>query len=165
MKRVVSNASPLIILAKVGQFERLRDLFGRIEISPQVREEVVDRGKGRAGAQEVSSAGYVVTTPVKSAGRIAEIREGYQIAAGEASTITLAEEMGADLVLMDDRQARAAARSIGLKVVGTLRVLEMAYEGGHLSDLRSTYKTLKASTSRIRPSLIDASLRRLGLST
>ena len=46
---------------------------------------------------------------------------------GESATIVLASNLAADLVLMDDGAARQAARAEGLKVSGSMRILEMAY--------------------------------------
>ena len=47
---VVSNSSPLITLARAGQLDLLRQLFGQIHIAEEVRQEVVVRGAGRPAA-------------------------------------------------------------------------------------------------------------------
>jgi hypothetical protein len=46
--------------------------------------------------------------------------------AGEGAAISLALEIAADLLLMDDREAVTAARAKGFRVAGTLAVLSMA---------------------------------------
>ena len=56
---VVADAGPLIALAAVGQFDLLRHVFGEIVVAPQVWDEVVVRGAGRPGAQEMSRAAWV----------------------------------------------------------------------------------------------------------
>ena len=48
---VVSDSTTLISLAKIGQFELLRDLFTEIIIPASVYEEVVNKGKGRDGGE------------------------------------------------------------------------------------------------------------------
>lgn len=53
---VVSNSSPLITLARVGQLDLLRQLFGRIHIAGEVWEEVVVRGAGRPAADADGSS-------------------------------------------------------------------------------------------------------------
>ena len=52
--------------------------------------------------------------------------EPIPLAAGEVEAISLAIEMRADLLLMDDRRARREAESRGIAVIGTLNVLQAA---------------------------------------
>ena len=158
MPGVVSNASPLILLSGVGEFARLQVLFGTILVTPQVYEEVVVRGKGKPGSTEVSSASFVRTRAVVGKDRISELQARMHIADGEASTIILA-----DVVLIDEKAARQSARELGLKVAGTMRVLELAFERKLIADLSATYRRLKAGSAHIAPDLLNASLARYGL--
>ncbi|HID86766.1 MAG TPA: DUF362 domain-containing protein [Anaerolineae bacterium] len=50
---VVSNAGPIIALAKIGQLDLLSALYGEIIVPQAVYEEVVEKGRGRPGSQEV----------------------------------------------------------------------------------------------------------------
>lgn len=45
MKLIVSDASPLISLAKVGRLSLLRALFEKVVIEEEVKREAIDRGK------------------------------------------------------------------------------------------------------------------------
>ena len=49
---------------------------------------------------------------------------------GELATIALAGSIGADLILMDDRDGVAFARAQGFAVTGTLGVLDLAAGAG-----------------------------------
>ncbi len=49
---VVSNASPLILLARIDRFELLLQMFGHIAIPEAVYAEVVTNSPGRPGAAE-----------------------------------------------------------------------------------------------------------------
>ncbi len=51
---------------------------------------------------------------------------------GETAAIALAAALPADLVLMDDRKGVKAARAKGLRVTGTLGILELAARDGLL---------------------------------
>jgi predicted nucleic acid-binding protein len=53
---VVSDASPLISLSAVGQFELLRRLYSQVTIPTAVYQEIVLAGRGRAGAADVQEA-------------------------------------------------------------------------------------------------------------
>ncbi len=58
-----------------------------------------------------------------SAGKLASI-----IHQGEAKSIQIAEEIVADLLILDDSSARQIAKMKGLNVVGTLAILRQAKE-------------------------------------
>ncbi len=51
---VVVNASPLIALSEIHQFELLRELYGELIVPPKVREEVL-----RGGPQGIGVEGIV----------------------------------------------------------------------------------------------------------
>ena len=53
---------------------------------------------------------------------------------GELEVMVLAQESSADFVLLDDLAARnKAKRRFGLKIMGTVGVVQLAYTKGHLS--------------------------------
>jgi predicted nucleic acid-binding protein len=63
---------------------------------------------------------------------------------GEQEAILLAEELRADLLLMDDQEGRQEAERRALRVTGTLGVLERAAERG-LLDLPAVLARLQAT--------------------
>lgn len=71
---------------------------------------------------------------------------------GEREAIILAEELKADVLLMDERSGREAALKRNLPVVGTLGILERAAEKG-LIDFAKTLQTLKVNGFFIAPRL------------
>lgn len=161
MAGVVSNASPIIVLSAAGEFHRLETLFGRIWVARDVYDEVLAGGPGKAGVDELKTATFVQVESPKDVSRVDQLHRG--LGRGESATIVLASELAADLVLMDDGGARKAARAAGLKVAGSMRVLEFAYERGLVPDLAAAYRKLKTTTLWINPRLLDESLSRHGL--
>ncbi len=67
--------------------------------------------------------------------------------AGEREAISLASELQAILLLMDERDGVTIARDRGLKVVGTLAALDLAAAYG-LVDLQTMFDRLRATTFR-----------------
>ena len=53
----ISNSSPLIYTASLGDLDLIHKLFGRIAIPEAVFREVVDFGEGKPGADAVAEAG------------------------------------------------------------------------------------------------------------
>ncbi len=53
---------------------------------------------------------------------------------GEAEVIVLAQEVKADLLILDNREPRLFAKHLGFKLIGTIGVLILAYEKGFLKN-------------------------------
>jgi predicted nucleic acid-binding protein len=62
---------------------------------------------------------------------------------GEAEAIALASELGARVVLLDERDARRMAERIGLRVLGTVGVLVWAKRAGHIASLSAELDALE----------------------
>jgi len=71
----------------------------------------------------------------------------------------LAASLGADLLLMDDRKGVIAARGKGLRVTGTLGVLDLAAHRGLLNFAQAVNR-LRRTTFRIPEARLDSLLKR-----
>ncbi|MBU4201727.1 MAG: DUF3368 domain-containing protein [Candidatus Altiarchaeales archaeon] len=123
---IVSNTSPLICLAKSGRLNLLKDLFGEVLIEEEVQKEAVGHGKkeGAPDALVIESAikeGWIKVEKLKKKREFKGIHEG------ESYTILLAKKHNC-IALIDEEDARAVARALGIEVRGTLYVLRKAAE-------------------------------------
>ena len=157
---VVSNAGPLITLAKIQRPQLLKDLFGHIVIPRAVFEEVVLQGAGEPGAEETRSAGWIETRSAADDLSVAVLRES--LGAGESEAIVLAQELGADLLLLDDALARRKAGRLGLKVMGTLGVLLLAKQRGYLEMVKPILSELQQTDFRASTRVYEEVLVRAG---
>ena len=130
----VSNSSPLIALARIGEIDLLRNLYGQIVIADAVRKEVVEQGHGRPGAREVSQADWITCAAPRDRTVVEELCRG-GIGLGEAESIVLAQELKATLLLIDDLPARTIAERRGLPVVTTLGAILQAKSAGHIVEI------------------------------
>jgi predicted nucleic acid-binding protein len=148
---VVADTSPLNYLLLIGKIEILPQLYGKVAIPPAVRDELLnertpDSVKGWfAGApawlEELKLSG--VTEPaLNSLGR------------GEREAIALALEIDADRIVLDDEDARLAASSRNIPVIGTLGILREGARAG-LLDLASSIRLLQQTTFHAAPWLIQ----------
>jgi predicted nucleic acid-binding protein len=98
----VSNAGPLISLARIERFELLRELFGKLYVPQAVYDEVAVEGTGRARANETAKAvgDWIEIREVKDRAMVQSLLT--KLGKGESEAITLALEMKANLVLLDD---------------------------------------------------------------
>jgi uncharacterized protein len=158
---VVSDSSPLIILAKIGNLELLRQLYQLVIVTPQVYDEIVVRGEGLTGSAEIAACSWINVQTIREDLETQRPQTDSGLGIGELSTIALAKEIAADLVLMDDSKARRTAVEQGLRIVGCVGVLEDACRSGLLSDLRHVYRQLLASGAYLDPRILESSLRSL----
>jgi predicted nucleic acid-binding protein len=146
---VVSDSSPLILLSKVGLLELLPRLFGKIIITPEVYSEVVVLGAGLAGAGPVSEAQWIEVRPLANPAQLAVEMPQHNIGPGELSVILLSVEIGDALLLLDDLSARKPAQTREISILGCIGVLEIAFRGNLLADLRESYRQLLAAGAHI----------------
>jgi hypothetical protein len=130
---VVANAGPLIALARIGQFELLRSLYGQLHIPPAVRDEVVISARGRPGAEEVDAAAWIHTVDVRDVTAVQLLRE--RLDAGESAAIVLAIQLAADLLIIDEARGRRVAESRGLNKTGTIGTLIAAKKRGLVAEV------------------------------
>lgn len=132
--KVISNASPLIYMSKVGRLDLLHDMFGTVSVPSYVVTEIL-RGKdiadGFASAMEVEDAidgGWVKVVELETDER--DAAEKYSrdpgIHQGEADVLAMGRRF--DLLLLDDLSARTFAKALGFDMVGTIGLILQAYD-------------------------------------
>jgi predicted nucleic acid-binding protein len=139
----VCNSSPIIALAGAGQLELLPALYGQIILPDAVFEEITVAGAGEPGAHEIAQAAWVTRQSVRSTPLVAALC--IELDAGEADAIALAVESNADLILLDERIGRRAAKRLGLTAVGTLGILIAAKDRGLLATVRPALDALRVN--------------------
>ena len=157
---VVSDSSPIIHLAKIGKLNLLELLFDTIKVPRAVYRECVIEGGGRSEVEFIKDARWIKVLDVSNTNLIKLLKT--QIDEGESEAIVLALEIGADLVLLDDYEAREKARVLGLKVVGTIGVLLKAKKRGLIESLKEEIGKLQNSGFWIKKDFIKEVLKTAG---
>ena len=163
----VADATPLIALARIHRLELLRDLYGHVLIGSVVKAETVDAGRSvRApGVEQIEAAadaGWMETagpTDAESdlAQRLAQLSRLHR---SEAESIALAHARELRLVV-DDKEPRSVARTLGVPLVGTAGVLLQGYlrRSFGLDSLEKALRDL-GETLWLSPSVVAEVLRR-----
>lgn len=118
---VVSNTSPITNLAAIGRFDLLRALFEQVHIAEGVWRELNHEGHEHPGSREVAEAPWVLRHAVRNQPLVTALER--DLDRGEAETLALGLELKADLVLLDEKEARHAAARMSLRHVGVLGLL------------------------------------------
>jgi hypothetical protein len=116
---VVSNTSPLLNLALVGQLDLLERLFEKVFVPDAVVSETAAFSAGTGMVLPLPP--WVEKRSVTNRSLLDSLQ--LELDAGEGESIALAVELNADLVLLDERLARRIATGLGLKVAGLLGLL------------------------------------------
>ena len=158
---VVSNTTPLIGLAVLQRFDLLRQLFGEIHIPQAVYSEAVVAGRQVGGAKrEVSTATWIHTVAVKDRLAVEVLLDELDL--GEAETIILARELGAEWVLMDEKKGRRKLTQLGIPKIGTVGILLKAKQIGLLPVVQPELEKLRQQSFSISQAVIDTVLQQAG---
>ena len=155
---VVSNSSVIIALARICRLDLLEKLFGKIIVPKAVWREVTVGGK--PGHEKVLRAGFIRVEEVHDRRLTMLLKE--LVDDGEAEAITLALEVDANVLLVDDRDARSMAKKLGLQVMGTLGVLALAKHRGLIPEVKPIVEELIESGFWISKRILEEFLRELG---
>ena len=123
---VISDTSPIINLAIIDKLDLLPQLFDTIVIPEAVFNEIVIIGKGLPGSDIIENAKWVEVKACNNRILINSLLDYVQI--GEAEALTLALELHADTIIVDEAAARNLAEQFGLNFTGLLGILIKAKE-------------------------------------
>lgn len=120
---IISNTSPINYLILIGQIDLLPQLFSRIIIPCAVYQEL----SARDAPENVRN--WIINTPnwlkieavTQPSDKIIDLLDP-----GEREAILLAQQLNADLVILDDMKARRIAIDRGLSITGILGILDQA---------------------------------------
>lgn len=144
---VVSDTTPLSELAKVGQLNILRDVFGQVIIPQEVYTEVTTGT--HPAVREVPLASWIEVRSVSNFQKILVLQAATDLDLGECAAIILAEELGVDQLLLDDLNARRVAQSRNLPVIGTVGTFLLAKDEGLIPNVKDILDQLISQGARI----------------
>lgn len=145
-KVVISDASTLIILHKIGEFELLHSVYGKLLTTPEVSEEFGETLPKWITIQAASDIRYQQFLET-------------QVDEGEASAIALAYEFKDPLLLIDDLKARKLAKQLNLKFTGTLGIIHQAKQLKVIDCVKPIIDKLLSTNFRVSEALIHEILR------
>ena len=154
----VVNASPVIVLAKIGQLHLLERLANPLLLPDAVAEELL------AGPADDPARAAVIGVWGQrcSPNRMPEEILEWGLGAGESAVLALCLEHESATAILDDASARAAARALGVPLIGTLGVVVRAKLRGLLPSAAAVIADLHAAGFYIDDAVIRTTLKRIG---
>lgn len=160
MRAVVADTGPIYYLVLIGSVEILPALFERIHIPSLVRDEMTNPKTPEPVRHWIANSPEWLELHPDPIDPPDEVFR--RLDRGERAALSLAENLAADLILIDDRRGSSVAHQRGFRVAGTLRILQLAAQRG-LLDLPATFGRLKMTNFRYRQELMDELLEEIGL--
>ena len=158
---VVSDTSVIINLASVGLLELLPRLYGNVIIPEAVFMEIVVEGAGLPGSDEIQKADWAVVGSCKDQNSVDLLLN--ELDKGEAEAIVLAKEIGADLLLLDEKAGRRVAEKFDLECIGILGILLEAKSRQQIESVKPHLELLtKKARFFVHPTLFERILKMAG---
>ncbi len=160
---MIINASPLIIFGKLNRIGILKKIYGNIEITKGVYQEVVTEGIKKKSRDALIVKEHVDKKSInvlsltdKFVDKAKKIQIIYNIDIGEAETIALALQLNKKEAIIDEIAAREAAKAVEIKPIGSLRVLLIAYKQGLIkqSEIKEIINEMENSKYRFSPKVL-----------
>jgi hypothetical protein len=157
---VVCNTGPLIALSLIKRVDILRSLFDVIAIPEEVRREVL---QGKTAGGELATWTQPEWISVLSLSKPIDPLLKTLLHSGEAAVVSLAQELRANFVLLDERKARKIARTVyGLEVIGSARVLVEAKRRALIDNVGDAVKRMRDGGYWISDSVLKEALHQVG---
>lgn len=154
--KVVFNTSPLIFLTRLELLEIFLSQQGEYFTPKAVFDEI------QAKEDEVSLSLKIIFAnqkieikPIQMS--ILANSLSQRLGRGESEAMTLALELNADCIILDDFAARREASRLGLQVKGTLAIIKKLHQEGELTidNLEELYQRIISIGFRVKRSIFD----------
>lgn len=128
----VINASPVILLAKVGLIGIVPSLADTFVVPQPVVEEILSV-RGDAATRWLTNEGRTFVRPA-----VVELTHlaGSEIGPGERAVISWAATHRGFIAVLDDREARKIAQELNIKVLGTVGIVLRLKKAGLISEAK-----------------------------
>jgi predicted nucleic acid-binding protein len=160
MTDIISNATPLIAFARIGQLPLMQKVVEQLVIPEAVAEEITAYRGTNIGQIDLSQETWIRVESLQSEGQMRLLLP--TLDRGEAAVIALALEKRARLVLMDELTGRKVAESLQIKVTGSVGLLIQAKQLGEIKAVRPLLEAMHGAGIYFSRRFIDFVLQYVG---
>lgn len=154
---IVSNTSPISNLAAIGKLDLLQQLYTNIIIPIAVYKEIINSGETEPATLAIQNLDWIKTQSVTNKSLLQELQTILDL--GEAEAITLAVELNADRLIIDERRGRNEAKKQGLQVTGILGIILAVKQQGLIDLVKPLLDDLRVNGFWINEPLYAEVLR------
>ena len=162
MPVVICNTSPIQYLYQADVLELLPTLAGQVYVPEAVVAELQEGQRRNVLLPALEDLSWLIVRPVRDRTLLPLVTH---LGDGEKEVLALGLETQDPLLLLDDRDARRYAQTLGLEISGTLGLLLRAKERGILGAVRPVLDRLQALRFRLNAKTRQMVLKRAGETT
>jgi predicted nucleic acid-binding protein len=158
----VVNASPLILLSKIGRIELLTEHGVDVVVPLTVLHEVAGPGLSDPSdplVRAIHDAGWGVAPSVSP---IPGSLLRWSLDPGEEAVLAVALQYPGCDVVLDDLQGRRCAGAHGIPFLGTLGVVILAKKAGRIAEARPVFEELRKVGLYVTPRVLADALKKAG---
>ena len=156
-RRWVVDASPIILLAKIGRPDLLSASAEEVLVPAVVAEEI-RQGEDEDPAREwIETNGFVTST-----GPVASQVAAWDLGRGEGRVLSHGYRHDEWTAVVDDGAARRCAKGLDISVIGTLGVLVVGKKIGVLENVRAYVDALREAGLHVDDAVVDTVLHMAG---
>ncbi|MCB0518688.1 MAG: DUF3368 domain-containing protein [Lewinellaceae bacterium] len=138
---VVSDTSPISSLIRIGRLDLLKDIFQKVVIPSEVHKELLEMKNFGWDLSIFENADWIETRVPSDTILLSQVI--VELDRGEAEAITLAKELNANYLLIDERKGWDMAKSLGINAIGLVSVLIQAKTIGYIPLVRPVLDELR----------------------
>lgn len=148
-------------LAIIGQLDLVKSLFGKVFVPQEVWHELTVAGKGKPGSTVIRQAEWIEHVELRDKTLYPLLRK--DLDDGEAAAIALAVEKHADLILLDETDARNVADLYSIPKTGVIGIITRAKHHHLIQEVKPLFDALKIQANFwIQPQLYGTILKQMG---
>jgi predicted nucleic acid-binding protein len=148
-------------LAIIGQLDLVKRLFGKVYVPQEVWYELTVAGRGKPGSTQIRQAEWIERMPLGNTTLYPLLRK--DLDDGEAAAIALAVEHHADLILLDETDARNMADLYEIPKTGVIGIVTRAKHHHLIQEVKPLFDALKTQANFwIQPQLYETIMKEIG---
>ncbi len=138
---IICDTSYLILFHKLNKLDLLNKLYKNIYITPEINKEFGSILPNWVKINHPSNIPLIQT--------LTQLLDE-----GEASAIALSFELPGSLLVLDDLKARKVAKSLNLKITGSLGILVKLKQQGYIASLKPILEEIQHTDFHISDNII-----------
>ena len=156
-KIIISDTSTIGYLIKINQLELLEKLYNEIIIPPAVITELFSLEQFGYNIRDITQKKWISIQSPKSLLSFNHIISG-SLDLGETEAISLAVELKADLLIIDEQQGRFVAKNLGLEITGLVGIFLAAKKLRLINSVKENLNDVINHGCRISKTLYNNAL-------
>lgn len=155
----ITNASPLIYLARTNLLHLLQLAAPEVLVPQAVAAEIEARGPSDPAARALAETPWLRQV---EAPRIPEEVLVWDLGPGESAVIAWALSHPDCLAIIDDLEGRRCAETLGVRLRGTLGLVLRGRRQNVIAEARPVLQTLRAAGMYLSDRIVDTALAEIG---